>query len=99
MYVSDPNIQVILQRSDSTFVIFVLAPPPGELDDATDIRHKEILLRIDLRKAGFRGTKIKLIDQFADEEAAPIKTTVDELKNGIALDISFPDGKILLVEK
>lgn len=99
VYVSDPNIQVILQHSDNAFVIFVLAPPPGELDDATDIRHKEILLRIDLRKAGFRGTKIKLSDQFADEEATPIKTTVDELKNGIALDINFPDGKILLVEK
>jgi len=99
IYVSDPNIDVILQRGEKATVIFVLAPPAGELEDATDIRLKEVLLKVDLRKAGFKGAKIKLVDQFADEEAAPIKTTVDELKNGIILNISFPDGKIFTVEK
>jgi len=99
VYVSDPNIEVILQKNAKTFVIYVLAPPAGELDDATDIRCKEILLKIDLRKIGFRGTKIKLVDQFADEEAAPLITSVDELKNGIALDIGFPDARIFSVEK
>jgi hypothetical protein len=99
IYVSDPNIEVVLQKSEKTFVIFVLAPPAGELEDATDIRRKEILLKVDLRKEGFKGTKIKLVDQFADEEATPIRTTVDELKNGIVFDITFPDGKIFTVEK
>lgn len=99
VYVSDPNVEVMLQRGEKAFVIFVLAPPAGELGDATDIRHKEILLKVDLRKAGFKGVRIKLVDQFAEEEAPPIKTTVDELKNGIPLDIEFPDGKIFLVDK
>ncbi len=99
IYVSDPNIEVVLQKSEKTFVIFVLAPPAGELEDATDIRRKEILLKVDLRKEGFKGVKIKLVDQFADEEATPIRTTVDELKNGIVFDITFPDGKIFTVEK
>lgn len=99
VYVSDPNVDVIVQRGEKIMVIFVLAPPAGELEDATDIRYKEVLLKVDLRKAGFKGTRIKLVDQFADEEAAPIKTTVDELKNGIVLNLSFPDGKIFTVEK
>jgi beta-galactosidase len=99
VYISDPNIEVILLKGEKAFVIFVLAPPAGELGDATDLRFKQILLKVDLRKAGFKGTKIKLVDQFADEEDPPIKTTVDELKNGIAFDIGFPDGKIFTVEK
>jgi len=99
VYISDPNINVILKKGEKAFIIFLLAPPAGELGDASDIRHKEILLKVDLRQAGFRGTRIKLVDQFADEEAEPIKTTVDELKNGIVLDIEFPDGKIFAVEK
>jgi beta-galactosidase len=99
VYVSDPNIGVVLQRGDKAFVIFILAPPAGELDDATDIRTKEILLRVDLRQVGFKGAKIKLVDQLAAEEEQPIATTVEELKNGIVLRMEFPDGKIFLVEK
>ncbi len=99
VYVSDINVEVIIQKTEKVFVIFLLAPPPGELSDTTDIRTKQILLKVDLRKLGFKGTRIKLVNQFADEEAEPIKTSVDELKNGILIDVEFPDGKILLVEK
>lgn len=99
VYVSDPNVSVVVQKGEKAFVIFVLAPPAGELGDATDYRHKDILLKIDLRKVGFKGAKIKLTDQFAEEGAVPISTTVEELKNGIVLDIGFPDGRIFLIEK
>jgi len=99
VYVSDPNVDVMLQKGEKSFVIFLLAPPAGELSDATDIRTKEIVMQVDLRRVGFKGTKIKLIDQFAEEEAVPIQTSVEELKNGISLPISFPDGKIFLVDK
>ncbi len=99
VYLSDPNVEVVVQKSDKVFVIFLLAPPAGELRDATDVRSKEILLKVDLRKMGFKGLKIKLSDQFAEEETPPLKTTVEDLKNGISMTIDFPDGKILLVEK
>jgi len=99
VYASDPNVEVVVQRGEKAFVIFVLAPPAGELGDATDIRSKEILLRVDLRKLGFKGAKIKLVDQFADEEAKPIKTTVEELKKGLSFRFDFPDGRIFHVEK
>ncbi|NMC44703.1 MAG: hypothetical protein GYA46_12360, partial [candidate division Zixibacteria bacterium] len=98
-FVSDPNVEVVFQKGEKAFVIFLLAPPAGELRDATDVRSKEILLKVDLRRLGYKGAKIKLVDQFADEETPPIKTTVDDLKNGISLKMDFPDGKILLVEK
>jgi len=99
VYVSDPNIKVIVNKGEKSFVIFVMAPPSGELSDATDIRRKQFILRLDLRKLGYKGAKIKLVDQFGGEDYQPIKTSVDELKNGIAMDIEFPDGKIFLVTK
>ena len=99
VYISDPNIEVILQKGEKSVAVFILAPPAGELGDTYDLRFKEILLKIDLRSVGFKGTKVKLVDQFADEEEAPLKTTVDELKNGIILNIGFPDAKIFTVEK
>ncbi len=99
VYVSDPNVEVVVQHTDKTYVVYIMAPPAGELNDATDIRTKEIILKIDLRQLGFKGLKIKLIDQFADEEEQPLRTTVDDLKNGIAMNMSFPDGKIYLIQK
>ncbi len=99
IYISDPNIEVILQSSDNAYVLFVLAPPAGDLGDATEFRTKSVLLKVDLRQAGYKGTRIVLRDQFDGEEDEPIKTTVDELKNGITFEIEFPDAKIFLVEK
>ncbi|MFH1701309.1 MAG: beta-galactosidase [Candidatus Zixiibacteriota bacterium] len=106
IYVSDPNVEVVLHKNDKKFVLYLLAPPAGDLSDATDMRSKDILLRIDLRKMGFKGAKIKLIDQFGNNDAEdpaerdePIKTSVDELKNGISLNIDFPDAKMLLISK
>ncbi|MCK5126005.1 MAG: beta-galactosidase [candidate division Zixibacteria bacterium] len=105
-YVSDPNVDVVIQKNDKTIVIFLLAPPPGDLSEATDIRTKEILLKVDLRQLGFKGNKIKLYDQFANNDAEepadrdkPLSTTVDELKNGISMNIAFPEGKMFLVSK
>jgi hypothetical protein len=99
IYVSDPNIDVYVHKGEKAFSIFLLAPPAGELMDATDFRKKQILLKVDLRKAGFKGTRIKLVDQFGSEEDQPIRTSVDELKSGITLDIDSPDGRLFLVSK
>ncbi|MCP4568633.1 MAG: hypothetical protein GY841_13735 [FCB group bacterium] len=103
VYTSDPNVEVIIQKSEKVYVLFILAPPAGELGDATDIRSKKIMLKVDLRAIGFKGTKIKLFDQFAEEseeiKPEPIRTSVDELKSGIEMDIEFPDGKIFLIKK
>lgn len=99
IYISDPNVEVILQSSEKAYALFVLAPPAGDLGDASEFRKKSVLLKVDLRQAGYKGTRIVLRDQFAAEEDEPIKTTVDGLKNGITFEIDFPDAKIFLVEK
>jgi len=79
--------------------LIVTAPPPGELSDGFESPRKEIIVRADLRPAGFSAARLKLTNILEGEEAEPIKTTAKELRVGIPLDIEFPDGKVFLVEK
>ncbi len=96
---SDPSVDLSFYSGDKKGVLFVVVPPPGELSDGMEARHKEIIIQADLKQAGFNAATIKLTDMFAGETAEPIKTTAKDLKTGIPLKVSFPDGWAFLVEK
>jgi hypothetical protein len=96
---SDPSVDLSFYGGDKKGVLFVVAPPPGELSDGMEARNKEIIIQADLKQAGFSAATIKLTDLFAGETAEPIKTTAKDLKTGIALRVNFPDGLAFLVEK
>jgi len=99
LYCSDPSVDISFQMGGKCGLLFVVAPPPGELSDGFEASGKQVIIRADLRQAGFKSPKIKLTNLFDSEEAQPIKTTLKELKDGIALDIRFPDGIIFQVSK
>ena len=99
LYCSDPSVDISYQMGHKRGLLFVVAPPPGELSDGFEAREKEIIIKADLREAGFKAAKMKLVDIFAGEEDPPIKLTAKELRDGIPLRIQFPDGKIFVVEK
>lgn len=99
LYCSDPSVDISFQMGEKKGLLYVVAPPPGELSDGYETGEKEIIIRADLKEAGFKGTKIKLTNIFEGEEAQPIRVTNKDLKNGIPLNISYPDGYIFLVEK
>ncbi|MEA3297839.1 MAG: hypothetical protein U9R56_08245, partial [candidate division Zixibacteria bacterium] len=69
------------------------------LSDGYETGRKEVIIKADIKSAGFKAVRVKLTDLFDDEEAVPIKTTVRELKEGISMEVAFPDGHIYLVEK
>ncbi len=99
LYCSDPAVDVSFQLGNKKGLLFVIAPPPGELSDGFEAPAKEIIIKADLKALGFKSAKIKLTDIFESEEAVPIKTSGRELREGIALKINFPDGAMFLVEK
>ena len=99
LYCSDPSVDVSFQMDRKRGLLFVVAPPPGELSDGFESGSKEIIIKADLRVPGFKGTKIKLIDLFGSEESKPIRTTAKELREGLPLQIGFPDGHVYLVQK
>ncbi|MCP4685088.1 MAG: hypothetical protein GY867_06510 [bacterium] len=99
LFCSDPSVGVSFQMGKKKGVLIVTAPPPGELSDGFESPRKEIIVRADLRQAGFSSARLKLTNILDGEEAEPINTTAKELRVGIPLDIEFPDGLVFLVEK
>ncbi len=99
LYCSDPSVDISFQMDRKRGLLFVVAPPPGELSDGFEAGHKEIIIKADLRVPGFKGARVKLTDLFGDEEAKPIRATAKQLREGLPLEISFPDGHVFLVQK
>lgn len=98
LYCSDPSVDISFQMGARKGLLFIVAPPPGQLSDGFEPGHKSIIIKADLKQLGIKSAKLKLRNLFDDEEAAPLRVTSKELKDGIALDIGFPDGQVLLVE-
>ena len=100
LYCSDPSLDITFQMGDKNGILYIVAPPPGELSDGFESGEKEIIVKADLKPLGFKSAKMKLIDLFSeDEEAQPLKYTAKELKDGISLHVKYPDGLIFVVEK
>jgi beta-galactosidase len=99
-YCSDPSVDISFQSGPKKGMLFVVVPPPGELSDGMEVGSKDIIVQIDLKKCGFSAAKVKLTNLLEDpEETKPIKTTAKDLREGMAMQVSYPDGLIYLVEK
>ena len=99
LYCSDPSVDISFQMGPKKGLLFVVVPPPGELSDGFEGSGKDIIIQADLRKLGFSSARVKLTNILAGEEGEVIKTTSKELRDGIPLAVSYPDGLIFLVEK
>lgn len=99
LYCSDPSADISFQHGEKKGFLFVVIPPAGELSVGYEARHKEIIVRLDLKELGFSAAQVKLTNILLGDQAEPIKTTAKDLKEGIPLTVSFPDGMIYLVEK
>jgi len=99
LYCSDPSVDVSFQVGEKRGLLFVVAPPPGELSDGFEAGVKEVIVKADLRAAGFKAAKLKLTNIFASDEDKPLKLTSRELRDGIPLSIKFPDGLAFVVDK
>jgi len=99
LYCSDPAVDLAFHIGNKKGLLFVIAPPPGELSDGFEAPAKEIIIRADLKALGYKSAKVKLTNLFEGEEATPIKTTARELREGFSMNMNFPDGAMLLVEK
>jgi hypothetical protein len=99
-FCSDPSVDISFQMGPKKGLLFVVVPPPGELSDGMEAGSREIICQIDLKKYGFSSAKAKLTSILEDPETVkPIKTTAKDLRDGIALEVAYPDGLIFLVEK
>ena len=99
LYCSDPSVDISFQMGEKNGLLLIVAPPPGELSSEYEADRRQVIIKADLKQAGMKSPNLKLTDLFGDEEAVPLKTTAKELHNGMAIDLSFPDGIAWLVQK
>ncbi len=100
LYCSDPSINLTFHTGGKTGLLYVVAPPPGQLSDGLEAARKEVIIQADLRQAGFSAAVLKLTNLLEDaEEVKPIRITAKELRSGLVLPVQFPDGMIFRVEK
>lgn len=99
LYCNDPSVDISFQMGPKKGLLFVVVPPPGQLSDGFEASKKDIIIQADLRKLGFSSARVKLTNILAGEEGEVLKTTSKELRDGIPLAVSYPDGLIFLVEK
>ncbi len=99
LYCSDPSIDMAVQKAGKKVVLYMVAPPPGELSSAADTSSRNVIVRMDLRKVGVLSAGIKVTDLMAGEDAPPIKLSSENLRRGMPVRVDFPDGRIFLIEK
>jgi beta-galactosidase len=99
LYCSDPSIDMVVQKAGKSAILYLVAPPPGELPSVSDTSSREIIIRIDMRKLGIASASLKMKDFFAEEGVPPLKVSSDNLKKGLAIKVDFPDGRIFIIER
>jgi beta-galactosidase len=99
LYCSDSSIDLALHKNEKRAILFLVAPPAGELSSISDTSSREVIIRVDLRKIGISSAKVKMVDLLlAAENTQPLKVTAEALRKGMPVSIDFPDGKIFLIE-
>jgi len=56
---------------------------------------RKLILRFDPRKLGIKGQRFRLVDLLGDEV---IKTSAEELRAGVIIDIALQDSRMYLIE-
>ena len=104
IYCDAPEVDLVLQKNDAHTILYLINPPnhnctiwPGETASSSNQREtRKIILRFDPKKLGIKGKKLRMIDLLGDEI---IKTTPDELKTGIMIEIASPDSRMYVIEE
>ena len=91
---SDLEIDAVLHRNEKTAVLYLINPK-GDFYLKEAPSKTSFILKLDCRKAGVKGKRIRLLDLLTRQT---IKTNASELKNGIMISMEDPDSRMYLVE-
>ncbi len=91
---SESDIDVVVKTNEKGAVLFLINTGSGQL-----IRHKskKVVVSVDLSQVGFRQAKLKLHDIFNTDNV--IKTTSQELRDGIIFEMDYLDARIYWIPK
>jgi len=91
---SNPEIDAVVQKNEKHAVLYLINPE-GDFHSRETPPTTSFILKLDCRKVGVKGKRIRLVDLITREV---IRTNASELKNGIMITMDEPGSKMYLVE-
>ncbi len=105
LFCDAPEVDLVIQKNDEHTILFLINPFTenhfawsGDSVFSANAKRKslkKIILRFDPRKLGIKGKKFRLVDLLGDEV---IKTSSEELKKGLIIEMASPDSRMYLIE-
>ena len=91
---SESDVNAIIKTNDKGAVLFLIHTGSGPL-----VRHnrKKVVVAVDMAQIGIRQAKITLHDVFDTE--VKIKTTSQELREGLIFEMDYLDARIFWIPK
>ena len=105
VFCDHPSVDVVVQKNERHTILYLIFPPessssdPGGPDASSEVPtrkdKKKLILKTEPRKLGVKGEKIRLVDLLGNEV---IRTTSEELKRGIVIEMAPLDSRMYLME-
>jgi len=100
VFCDHPLVDVVVQQNERHTILYLIFPPENSSSDSGDPQtpgkdKKKLILKIEPRKLGVRGKKIRLIDLLGNEV---IRTTPQELRSGIVIEMAPSESRMYLIE-
>ena len=94
VYCDAPEVDLVFKKDEkNTILCLINSSPKAAAGDADDRRR--IILRFDPRKVGLRGKRLRFTDLLGEEM---IKTSPDELRAGLIIEVPPHDSRVYLIE-
>lgn len=91
---SDPDLEMVIQKNEKVTLLYLISPGVPFSPEKEGLK-KNVILQIDCGKIGVKGKKITLTELL---DGQIIKTTSEELKKGISIELGKMESRIYLVE-
>lgn len=91
---SDPDLEMIIQKNERVTLLYLISPGVPFSPEKEGFK-KNVILQIECGKIGVKGKKITLTELL---DGQIIKTTSEELKKGISIELGKMESRIYLVE-
>lgn len=90
IHTSHPNVRAFVHKGEKSGMFYLLNSSPSQPFRKAKPAGTKVVVQIDLKALGFRGSKVNLVDVFTDEE---ILTTAEELRDGLYFALGSLDSR------
>jgi beta-galactosidase len=87
---SHPNVRAFIHKGEKSGMFYLLNSSPSQPFRRSKTAATKVVVQVDLKAFGYRGSKVNMVDVFTDEE---ILTTMEELREGLYFSLGNLDSR------